>query len=96
MRVAEVLDCKKHPKADKLLIFNLKLGNEERQIVSGIANFYDPQTLIGKKVVIVANLKPVKLRGEISEGMILSAATDDDSMLEVVEVDKIESGSEVR
>ena len=96
LRVAEVLDCKKHPKADKLLIFNLKLGNEERQIVSGIANFYDPQTLIGKKVVIVANLKPVKLRGEISEGMILSAATDDDSMLEVVEVDKIESGSEVR
>lgn len=50
LRVAEVLDCKKHPKADKLLIFNLKLGNEERQIVSGIANFYDPQTLIGKKV----------------------------------------------
>lgn len=96
LRVAEVLECTKHPKADKLLIFKLKVGNEERQIVSGIAKFYKPEELIGKKVVIVANLKPVKLRGEISEGMILSAATDDDSMLEVVEIQKIESGFEVR
>lgn len=96
LRVAEVLECKKHPKADKLLLFKLKVGNEERQIVSGIANFYKPEELVGKKVVIVANLKPVKLRGEISQGMILSAATDDDSMLEVVEVKTIPSGSEVR
>lgn len=96
LRVAEVLECKKHPKADKLLLFKLKVGNEERQIVSGIANFYKPEELVGKKVVIVANLKPVKLRGEISQGMILSAATDDDSMLEVVEIKNIPSGSEVR
>lgn len=96
LRVAEVLECKKHPKADKLLLFKLKVGNEERQIVSGIASFYKPEELVGKKVVIVANLKPVKLRGEISQGMILSAATDDDSMLEVVEVKGIPSGSEVR
>ena len=96
LRVAEVLECKKHPKADKLLLFKLKVGNEERQIVSGIANFYKPEELVGKKVVIVANLKPVKLRGEISQGMILSAATDDDSILEVVEVKAIPSGSEVR
>lgn len=96
LRVAEVLECKKHPKADKLLLFKLKVGSEERQIVSGIANFYKPEELVGKKVVIVANLKPVKLRGEISQGMILSAATDDDSMLEVVEIKNIPSGSEVR
>lgn len=96
LRVAEVLQCVKHPKADKLLLFKLKVGNEERQIVSGIANFYKPEELVGKKVVIVANLKPVKLRGEISQGMILSAATDNDEMLEVVEVKTIESGSEVR
>lgn len=96
LRVAEVIDCQKHPKADKLLLFKLKVGTEERQIVSGIANFYKPEELVGKKVVIVANLKPVKLRGEISEGMILSAATDDDSMLEVVEINNIPSGSEVR
>lgn len=96
LRVAEVLDCKKHPKADKLLVFKLKVGSEERQIVSGIAKFYEPESLIGKKVVIVANLKPVKLRGEISEGMILSAATDDESVLEVIEVKEVENGSEVR
>lgn len=96
LRVAEVLECKKHPKADRLLVFKLKLGKEERQIVSGIANFYKPEEMVGKKVVVVVNLKPVKLRGEISEGMILSAATDDDSLLEVVEVKTIKSGSEVR
>jgi len=96
LRVAEVMECVKHPKADKLLLFKLKVGNEERQIVSGIAKFYKPEELVGKKVVIVANLKPVKLRGEISQGMILSAATDDDEMLEVVEVKTIKSGSEVR
>ncbi|MGB5824724.1 MAG: methionine--tRNA ligase [Proteocatella sp.] len=96
LKVAEVLECIKHPKADKLLIFKLKVGTEERQIVSGIAGFYKPEELVGKKVVIVANLKPVKLRGEISQGMILSAATADDSMLEVVEIKNIESGSEVQ
>lgn len=96
LRVAEVLECSKHPNADRLLVFKLKLGNEERQIVSGIAKFYKPQELLGKKVVIVANLKPVKIRGLMSEGMILSASTDDDSELEVVSLQKMISGAEVR
>ncbi|MFV0499091.1 MAG: methionine--tRNA ligase [Bacilli bacterium] len=73
LRVANIVDCCKHPNADKLLLFKLKVGDEERQICSGIAKFYNPSDLIGKNVVIVANLKPVKLRGELSEGMILSA-----------------------
>lgn len=96
LRVAEVKDCYKHPDADKLLVFKLTLGSEERQIVSGIAKFYKPEDLIGKKVVIVANLKPVKIRGLMSEGMILSAATEDDSQLEVLSLDHIESGAEVQ
>lgn len=95
IRIAEIVECYKHPNADKLLIFKLKMANEERQIVSGIAKFYDEKTLIGKKVVVVANLKPVKIRGIMSEGMILSAATADDSKLEVLSVDMIPSGSEV-
>lgn len=76
LRVAKVLECIQHPNADKLLLFKLQVGEETRQICSGIAEFYKPEELTGKNVVIVANLKPVKLRGELSEGMILSAEID--------------------
>ncbi len=82
LRVAKVLECVKHPDADKLLVFRLKVGQEERQIVSGIAEFYEPSELVDKNVIIVANLKPIKLRGQISQGMILSA--EKDGKLEVV------------
>lgn len=74
MRVGEVLSCEKHPDADKLLVFQIDLGVEKRQIVSGIAKYYDPADLVGKKVVVCTNLKPVNLRGVESNGMILSAA----------------------
>src|SRR5690606_12489036 len=77
MRVAEVIECTKHPNADKLLVLQVDLGGEKRQVVSGIAKYYQPEELIGKKVVLVANLKPVKLRGELSQGMILAASKDD-------------------
>ena len=75
LKVAEVIDCQKVKGADKLLQFRLAAGdNQDRQILSGVAEFYpDPSQLIGKKVVIVANLKPRKMRGLISQGMILSA-----------------------
>lgn len=72
MRVAEVIKVEKMKKADKLLKFQLDLGTEKRQVISGIAEHYQPEELIGKKVICVTNLKPVKLRGEMSEGMILS------------------------
>lgn len=73
MRVAEILKVEKHPKADKLLVFQLKVGEETRQVVSGIAQYYKPEQLLGKKVVMVYNLQPVTLRGVESRGMILSA-----------------------
>lgn len=75
LKVAEVIDCQKVEGADKLLKFRLDAGDEgHRQILSGIAEWYsDPAYFIGKKVVIVANLKPRKMRGEVSQGMILSA-----------------------
>ncbi len=73
LRVAEVIKAEKHPDADKLLVIQLKLGEETRQVVSGIAKYYEPEDLIGKKVVMVYNLQPVKLRGIDSYGMILAA-----------------------
>ncbi|MRH45005.1 methionine--tRNA ligase [Aquibacillus halophilus] len=72
LRVAEVIHAEKMKKADKLLVIQVDLGNEKRQIISGIAEHYKPEDLLGKKVICVTNLKPVKLRGELSQGMILS------------------------
>lgn len=77
LRVAEVLACEPVKKADKLLKLQLDLGYEQRQVVSGIAKFYKPEELVGRKVIVVTNLKPVKLRGELSQGMILAASKGD-------------------
>lgn len=97
LRIAEVIACEKMPKADKLLILKVKLGEEERTVVSGIAQHYSPAELVGKKVVVVANLKPTKLRGVVSEGMILAASNEDHSQLEVLMLQSdIPSGNKVR
>ncbi|GGC94418.1 methionine--tRNA ligase [Enterococcus wangshanyuanii] len=89
LKVAEVVDCKKVKGADKLLQFRLDAGDgQDRQILSGVAEFYpDPSALIGKKVVIVANLKPRKMRGQISQGMILSAESPD-GKLQIIDAPK--------
>ena len=89
IRVGTVKSCEKHPSADKLLVFKIDFGAEERQIVSGIAKWYKPEELVGKKVAAIVNLKPVKLRGVESQGMILSAE-DENGVLEVVSVDGAE------
>lgn len=88
--VGQILEAKKHPKADKLLVFKVDLGTEVRQIVSGIASYYEPEKLIGKKVCVVKNLKPIKLRGEDSFGMLLCASNDES--LELLNVDKLNPG----
>ncbi|NNV04365.1 methionine--tRNA ligase [Brevibacillus sp. MCWH] len=85
LRVAQVVECVKHPNADKLLVLQLDLGYEKRQVVSGIAKYYTPEEMIGKKVILVANLKPVKLRGELSQGMILAASAGDQLTLATVD-----------
>lgn len=95
IRVGEVLKCEKVKKAKKLLVSQIRVGNEVRQIVSGISLHYTPEEMVGKKVAVITNLKPAKLCGLISEGMIL-AASDDDGNLSVLTVDKdIISGSEI-
>jgi methionyl-tRNA synthetase len=76
-RVGEVLECEKHPKADKLLVFKIKMGNEIRQIVSGVAESHKPEDTIGKKVIVVANLSRRVLRGVESQGMLLFADNGD-------------------
>ena len=91
--VGKILEAKKHPKADKLLVFKVDLGNEERQIVSGIAKQYAPEELIGKKVVVVKNLKPITLRGEDSFGMLLCASND--AQLELLNVSNLNPGDKV-
>ncbi|NMB38831.1 MAG: methionine--tRNA ligase [Firmicutes bacterium] len=94
--IAQVLTAEPVKKADKLLKLTIDTGGDQRQIVAGIAQHYQPDDLIGKNIVIVANLKPAKLRGELSQGMLL-AATSADGTLEVVSVsNKIKPGSRVK
>ncbi|TDM07215.1 methionine--tRNA ligase [Macrococcus lamae] len=95
LKVATVIDADHVKKAKKLLKIQVDLGSEKRQIVSGIAEYYKPEDIIGKKVIVVTNLKPVNLRGELSEGMILSA--EKDGQLTLVSVPStIDNGSIVK
>ena len=95
IRVGEIIQCEKVKKAKKLLVSQIRVGNEVKQIVSGIALHYTPEEMVGKKVAVITNLKPAKLCGLLSEGMIL-AAGDDEGNLSVMTVDKdIISGSEI-
>ena len=86
LKVGTILSAEKHPKADRLLVEQIDLGDEVRQIVSGIASTFKPEEVVGKKVVVVSNLKPVKLRGVESQGMILCASNDTD--LDIVSIAK--------
>lgn len=88
LRVGKVLEAKKLEGSDKLLVLQVKIEEEVRQIVSGIAKAYKPEEMVGKYVVVVANLKPVKLRGVMSNGMILAASGSRKDMLEVIEINK--------
>lgn len=97
LRIAKVIDCEPVKGAKKLLKLKVELGGEERQVISGISKFYKPEDLIGKQIVLVANLKPVTLRGELSQGMILAASTDDDSELFVATINgELPTGSIMR
>ncbi|MBR3941944.1 MAG: methionine--tRNA ligase [Clostridia bacterium] len=95
LRVAKVLSCEEVPKANKLLKFNLKVGNEERVIVSGIKKWYKPEDLVGKNVLIIANLKPRKIMGIESKGMILSAAIGEELSVTTTLDPEFKNGSEV-
>lgn len=95
LRVATVVAAERVPKTDKLIKLQVKIGNEERTIVSGIAQHYEPENLIGKNVIVIANLKPAKLRGIESRGMVL-AASDGEGNLVLADAPGIASGSKVK
>jgi len=95
LRVAEIIAAEKIEGADKLLQLKLSLGDDERQVVAGLAKYYNPQELVGRQVLFIANLKPVRLRGVLSEGMVL-AATDKEGRLALTTVDdRVSPGSRV-
>lgn len=92
--VGTVEKCEKHPSADRLLVSQINIGKESRQIVSGIADYFTPEEMIGKKVIVVANLKPAQLRGVESQGMIL--AGNKKKLLELVSVESLPNGTKIR
>jgi len=77
LRIARILEAREHPNADRLLVMRIDLGTEQRQLVAGIRGHYQPAELIGREIVVVANLEPRKMRGEESQGMLLAASTPD-------------------
>jgi methionine--tRNA ligase beta chain len=77
LRIATVISAEPHPNADRLLVLRIDLGTEQRQIVAGIRSSYDPSALVGKQIVVVANLEPANLRGVESQGMLLATRDGD-------------------
>lgn len=97
LRVGKIMACEKAPKSRKLLRMDVDLGGEVRQILAGIAPYYLPQELIGRRVAVVANLKPAKLMGLESQGMLLAASTDHQEAVTLVSVPEgMPLGSRIR
>ena len=97
LRIATVLECTVHPNADKLLVLQIDLGSEKRQICAGLRAFYSPEALVGKQIIVVANLEPREMRGQISSGMLL-AATDQTSgrVIIISPAENVTAGSVVK
>ena len=96
LRAAKILECEKLEKSKKLLKFKLDDGIGTRQVLSGIAKWYNPEDLVGKTVVVVANLKPAKLAGELSEGMLVCAEMPDGSAKLTILDDSVPAGAKLR
>jgi tRNA-binding protein len=85
LRVAKVLEARPHPNADKLLLLQIDLGDQQKQIVAGIRQHYTPEQLVGKSIIVVNNLEPAMLRGEASNGMLLAATSGEKVILLTVD-----------
>jgi methionine--tRNA ligase beta chain len=94
LRVATIVEVAEHPNADKLLILQIDLAGERRQLVAGIRSSYSPEALLGRQIVVVANLEPRKLRGVESNGMLLAAISADGPVILTTERD-VPSNAEV-
>ncbi len=95
LKVAEIIEAKDHPDADKLMILRINLGTEKRQIVAGIRKFYSTDELVGKKIVVITNMKPAKLRGEESNGMLLAASDKTGKKCILIDASGCKAGEEL-
>src|SRR6476661_6815383 len=96
LRVAKVLEARPHPNADKLLLLQIDVGDEQKQIVAGIRQHYTPEQLVGKSIVVVNNLAPAMLRGEASNGMLLAASSGDKVILLTVDDAECVAGAKIK
>ena len=96
LRVARVLEARPHPNADKLMLLQLSVGEETKQIVAGIKLHYTPEQLVGKNIVIVNNLEPAVIRGETSNGMLLAATSGEKVILVTVDDPECTSGAKIK
>lgn len=95
IRIGTIIEADNHPDADKLLLLKVDVGAKQIQLVAGIKGFYSPQELAGKHIVVLANLEPRRIRGQVSEGMLL-AAQGNDRISALVPDKEVEPGSQVR
>ena len=96
LRVGKITAVAEHSNADKLLVLQVDIGGEQRQLCAGLRGHYEPEALVGKSIVVVANLAPRKMRGEISQGMLLAATSADESRIIVLTPDgEVEAGCRV-
>ena len=96
LRVATILAAEPHPNADRLVVLQIDLGSERRQLVAGIRAHYEPAALVGRQIVVVANLQPATLRGVESQGMLLAASDSDGRLALVVPERPVASGASVK
>ena len=96
LRVARVLEARAHPNADKLMLLQIDVGDEKKQIVAGIRQHYTPEQLVGKKIVVVNNLAPAMLRGEASQGMLLAATSGERVVLLTVDDPECVVGAKIK
>jgi tRNA-binding protein len=95
LRVATVVECKPHTNADKLLVLQIDVGGERRQICAGLRQHYQPEDLVGKQIIVVANLAPRTMRGEVSQGMLLAATGPDGRVVVVGPTAQVAAGAKV-
>lgn len=95
LRVATVVDCRPHENADKLLVLQIDLGTEQRQICAGLRQHYQPEELVGKQIVVVANLAPRQMRGQVSQGMLLAASDPEGKVIVISPSQPLAAGSKV-
>jgi len=96
LRVAKVLEVRPHPNADRLLLIQVDVGDEQKQIVAGIRQHYSPEQLVGKLIVIVNNLEPAMLRGESSNGMLLAATSNEKVVVLTVDDPECVVGAKIK